>query len=273
MSTTFFSPGALDAQNEKVIVTETTVTQTQSNTYATPITKRGGLYKFIQVMSALTGFLMLAAGALLVVGAALALANFARYLTTTGILWIISFALLFVASLFGLLSSVGVFKKATRSPYHGVNMFGNIAFLIGAALMVIGAAFWIARTTTMLFDAGMILFIVGSSLILIHFALRNYSTVLDALHMYHSFLPTNNRSLNGMYEVAPKEHVASLYLNGIVSTIYTVASTVLVLGAICWLIFYRNALNAIVLNEASILWIIAGAMYFAGGILHIAARR
>jgi len=251
-------------------VTQTTVTQTA---YAAPVQAKTQILS--QIMGALMGLSMFIGGVLLLVGAAISLTNFGYHYVASGVLWIIAFSFFTLASVFAFISGFDLGNKNSRTPYHFLNIIGSIAFFLGSILMIIGAALWLAgpgRFDT--FNAGTILWIIGSSLILAYFLLRNYGAIVDGIFLYHTYM-NNLTSRTGAttYEVAPKSLISSLYLNGIATVMYTVASVLLLLGSIAWTSYLRTLFNRSFQTEAGVLWVIAGSLYLIAGLLQIAARR
>jgi len=252
-------------------VTQTTVSQTA---YATPVAGKTQILS--QIMGALMGLSMFIGGVLLLVGAAISLANFGFHYVASGVLWIIAFSFFTLASVFAFIGGFDLGNKTSRTPYHFLNIFGSIAFFLGSILMIIGAALWLAgpgRFDT--FNAGTIIWIIGSSLILAYFLIRNYGAIIDGIFLYHTYMGNLANRTNGVstYEVAPKSLISSLYLNGIATVMYTVASVLLLLGAIAWTSYLRTLFNGSFQTEAGVLWVIAGSLYLIAGLFQIAARR
>jgi len=250
-------------------VTQTTVTQTA---YATPV--ESGVQVLSQIMGALMGLAMFIGGVLLLVGAAISLANFGFHYVASGVLWIIAFSFFTLASVFAFIGGFDLGNKTSRTPYYFLNILGSISFFLGSILMIIGAALWLAgpgRFDT--FNAGTIIWIIGSSMILAYFLLRNYGAIIDGIFLYHTYMGNLRNANNGTYQVAPKSLISSLYLNGIATVMYTVASVLLLLGAIAWTSYLRTLFNGSFQVEAGTLWVIAGALYLIAGIFQIAARR
>ncbi|KAL0486637.1 6 TM domain-containing transmembrane protein [Acrasis kona] len=252
-------------------VTQTTVTQTA---YATPVAANRQILS--QIMGALMGLSMFIGGVLLLVGAAISLADFGYHYVASGVLWIIAFSFFTLASIFALISGFDLGNKNARTPYHFLNIIGSIAFFFGSVLMIIGAALWLAGTDRFnTFSAGTILWIIGSSLILAYFLIRNYGAIVDGIYLYHTYMGGLTNRTNGAstFEVAPKSLISSLYLNGIATVMYTVASVLLLLGSIAWTSFLRTFFSRSFQTEAGVLWVIAGSLYLIAGLIQIAARR
>ncbi|KAL0487100.1 hypothetical protein AKO1_001000 [Acrasis kona] len=250
-------------------VTQTTITQTA---YAAPVEAKSQVLS--QIMGALMGLSMFIGGVLLLVGAAISLADFGYHYVASGVLWIIAFSFFTLASIFSFIGGFDLGNKNSRTPYHFLNIFGSIAFFLGSILMIIGAALWLAGSARFdTFNAGTIIWIIGSSLILTYFLLRNYGAILDGIFLYHTFMSNMNSRTNGTFQVAPKSLISSLYLNGIATVLYTVASVLLLLGSISWHSFLRAAETRSFQTQAGVLWVIAGGLYLIAGLLQIAARR
>ncbi|KAL0491391.1 6 TM domain-containing transmembrane protein [Acrasis kona] len=252
-------------------VTQTTVTQTA---YAAPVEAKSQVLS--QIMGALMGLSMFIGGVLLLVGAAISLADFGYHYVASGVLWIIAFSFFTLASVFSFIGGFDLGNKNSRTPYHFLNIIGSIAFFLGSILMIIGAALWLSGTDRFdTFNAGTIIWIIGSSLILAYFLLRNYGAIVDGIYLYHTYMNNLTSRTNGAttFEVAPKSLISSLYLNGIATVMYTVASVLLLLGAIAWTSFLRTFFSRSFQTEAGVLWVIAGSLYLIAGLLQIAARR
>ncbi|KAL0486013.1 hypothetical protein AKO1_012276 [Acrasis kona] len=264
MNDVFYSPGfapRTSGKQETIIM--------ERPLLATPF-QRGALYYFLQVMATISGLLIASGGALLVVGSALAIHDAPYYYRTIGILYIVAFSLWAAASFFGFLSSLGVFSHKTRSSYHAFGMWSNVVFLIGSACLIVAASFWTARSDNGLVDAGFVIAIAGAAIVFVHFAIRALSTATDAVRLYRQYGPDN---LNLSYTIVTKEHLVSVHFNGLASVFYAVASTVLVLGSIIYLEFNRNTAFLMLLNQATILWIVSGGLYLIGGLFQAIGRR
>jgi hypothetical protein len=122
-------------------------------------------------------------------------------------------------------------------------------------------------------------------LLLIGFSIRNYGAVADGISSYkQTYLPTNvqpynttaNAPYTNTYQKPSKSYLLGIHSNAWASTLYVIASTMLVVGAVMYEAFGRNAFNGfgvIYLRLASIFWIISGGIFILGSIAHCISRR
>ncbi|KAL0478713.1 hypothetical protein AKO1_008321, partial [Acrasis kona] len=226
-------------------------------------------YLLSKAFSFISGLFLLSGGVLLLIGAAISVSN-STYVAS-GVLWIISFSLFILSSLFGIASGVGLVNKISKSPYLVINIIGNILLLIGSILMIIGSALWLSGTSNFAtFNSTTIIWVVGSSLIFLYFIVRTYASAVDGIYLYHSYLRNLTATSTLKY---PKGYLFSLYMNGIVTTCYLVASTLLLLGSICWIVYLRTTLSESFLIQSSTLWIVSGSLFAIGGVLQMVSRR
>jgi hypothetical protein len=262
---------------EKPVVTETTITQT--NMAPTTVVQSYG--KVLNLLAALTGVALFVGAALMLVGAALAIADPFFHYTAIGVLFVVGFGVWCLASLLGLGSSGGLFKKELRNGYMAANLVSNLAFLAGSVCLVLFAAFWLTNNLNVRY-AGEILGIIGSALVLLAFAWRNYGAVMDGISAYRNpLLPTTatttGYNANNTAHYAPsKMHLLGIHANGWASPLYVIASTLLLLGSIMWFTRGRNGTSDIgntYQNLASIFWVVSGGIFIIGSIAHCISRR
>jgi hypothetical protein len=235
-----------------------------------------GPYIASQVMASMMGVSMFIGGILLSCGCPITYAHFTDLHITSGTLWIVAFSFFTLASLFGVISGIGCTSRFSKSPYHILNMIGSVVFLIGSILMIVGSGNWVAGADSYAtFNTTTIIWIIGSSLILSYFCLRNYGNVVDGIYLYHSYISSMASITNGntTYDLSPKAIISGIYLNGIATLSYTIASVLLLLGAISYTIHLRTQGIVPFQTEAGILWLITGLFYLLGGLVQIAARR
>ncbi|KAL0481281.1 hypothetical protein AKO1_012785 [Acrasis kona] len=234
-----------------------------------------GAYLTAQAMSATSGFLIFLGGVTLLVGSCISLNG--DFYITSGVLWIIGYSLFALAAIFGALTGLGLANKYSRSPLQLIHIFGNMIFFSGSIVMIVGTSLWFAGVQRFFtYNSATILWVIGSSLNLLYFAVRNYGSVLDSLFLYHSYCknvdPDNKQDVISQ-EVSPTDHIVGIYVNGIVSIAYTVASVLLLIGSISWLSFLRNAETEHFRTQAGVLWVVSDSIFLFGGLLQMIARR
>ncbi|KAL0487928.1 hypothetical protein AKO1_015194 [Acrasis kona] len=234
-------------------------------------------YTISQVMSAGMGLCMFLGGILLLSGAAITLSDFQYYYRAAGVLWIITFSFFTAGSVFGIVSSAALGLKNNRSSYQIINGIASILFAIGSIVMIVGSGLWPVGSFKYLSAAG-INFIIGSSAMFCSFCLRNYAAVTDGLDVYHNYMkrltaPRTEPTGLITYEVAPKDQIAGLYLNGIVCCFYSVAGILLLIGSICWILFLFTSQTYSFQVEAGVLWVLSGSLFSIGSLFQIMSRR
>lgn len=168
-------------------------------------------------------------------------------------------------------TGIGLVNKISKSPYLIINIIGNLIFVLGSILMIIGAAIWLAGLNNFsTFNSTTILWVIGSSLILVHFLQRNYACVVDGIYLYHSYMRSLTATATLKY---PKGFLFSLYINGLSTLCYTVASILLLIGSIAWITYLRTGYLGFFLTEAGVLWIVSGSLFLVGGISQTVSRR
>jgi hypothetical protein len=257
------SPGA----SSQVIEYTTTVTDT-----ATLADEPSAFSAFLKTFGALAGVLFFLGGVLVVIGSGLVLGDI-NYLAI-GILWAIGYGLWFFASVFNWIASFGFCAKGTRSSYMGMNFTATILLSIATAALTVAAAFYIANTPG-LNNAGRILWVAGGALFVLSLAIRSLAVSVDGISGVKRYAPGLNRVQQEDREKRYKKYRVQYWGNVVTTMLYFAASIVFEIGAVMFLIGYRNAepVASSLIDFGAVLWIITGALFMAGAISHCVARK
>ncbi|KAL0485958.1 6 TM domain-containing transmembrane protein [Acrasis kona] len=137
--------------------------------------------------------------------------------------------------------------------------YSGVMLLLGSAIIIIGS---ILIPFASIY--GIVLNIVGSSLLLVYFFIRNFSAIINAVLLLNKQM--QDATNPGASRVVDKILIYRLHFDGLSSIVYLVAGILYLVASIAWVpLLESNSLHKESQQRIGVLNIVSGIMYIIGG--------